>query len=235
MWNNKYLSHSKENGMIEKYFLSNCLIVIEEFNERFRDCDNLRLKEFADTQYSEADLIFLLGFPFKQMTHFSMQGKSKEMVSDIEIKSLGFKIEVKFLKNNFTPISGNYSGSVKWERFLEDYNWLAKEIKNGNKKNRAFIMGWFNAYESFGNIMQLGKASLNGKSSGPHPEISRDKLDFFPFLLCCGEGNKTKNTVYNYEKAYDTLHVIRPTYPDDSIQCIFLGKPTDKFHFVIYY
>ncbi|MGX9134145.1 hypothetical protein ACWV26_07150 [Rummeliibacillus sp. JY-2-4R] len=109
----------------------------------------------------------------------------------------------------------------------KDFEWLFNEIKQSKKGQRAFIIGWFNAVERFSQIVQLGK----GK--GKYPEISLDKFQYFPFLN--RSGDKTRDIFYQYSDAYKELTVRIPGYAGESVNCMFFGKDTDKFHIAMYY
>ncbi len=153
---------------IDQYFMSNCLLIIEDFNQRFAHSTKEEIKEFSDREFMESDLVFLLGFPFKYLAGFSSIGV------DINIKALELGIQVKFVKNNKSGIRKNkcriskaktdrYTASSNWEMvFIKDFEWLCSEIKKGNKGKRAFVLGWFNVVDSFGQIMQLGKSTAQG-------------------------------------------------------------------------
>ena len=159
--------------MIDKYLVSNCLFIIDEFNEKFKGKDKNSLKTLADTEFNEGDIAIRLGYPFRHMAHFNFQGKS----CDIVVKSQDFIIEVKYLRN-FKAKSKrpSYSNKLIWrDAFQRNYDWLCDEIKRGKKGNRAFILGWFNAVNRFSEIMQLGE------STGQYPDINNERLRLFPF------------------------------------------------------
>ena len=88
---------------LEKYLLSTCLFVIDDFNERYKDIPSQSdLKWEADTCYTEADLVVRLGYPFRQMANFSLKtSKGKEgSFNDIVVKEKDFRIEVKYIRNS---------------------------------------------------------------------------------------------------------------------------------------
>ncbi|WP_126425172.1 hypothetical protein [Brevibacillus marinus] len=207
--------------MIDKYLISNCLFVIEEFNERYRGKSKEELKRVADEEFSEADLVMRLGYPFRQMASFNMQGKAQ----DIVVKSLDFVIEVKFLRN-WKSTSGNTTNKITWKELNKDFEWLWNEIKGGQKGKRAFIIGWFNAVK-FSEIVQLGKGS------GWVPDIDEDKIRHFPFLN--SNGPKTKDIFYMYPEAYKELPVKIPGYAYGVGNCMFFGKETDLYHMAMYW
>ncbi len=217
--------------MIDKYLISNSLIVIQEFNDRFSHLSNEQLKEFSDKEFSESDLVFLVAFPFKHLARFSTLGSGR----DIYIKPLDFCIEAKYLRNTKST-NGHYSNTITWKNaFQKDFEWLCEEIKRGNKGKRAFILGWFNVVDSFSQIMQLGKGGSNGKSGGGLPDVNDEKLRLFPFLNLDGDKIKTKDIKYMYSKAYDNHSITVKGLFTNTVNCIFLGKESDKFHFAIYF
>lgn len=215
--------------LIDKYLLSTCLFIIDEFNERYKYLNTKdELKEIADTEFSEADLVVRLGYPFRQMANFNMQGTDR----DIVVKSKDFVIEVKYLRNweNKTSKNRNRSNKILWEdAFEKDYSWLCKEIMSGKKGHRAFVLGWFNAVSRFSELMQLGQGG------GHSPEINETRLKLFPFLNYNPETKKTKDIFYMYSKAYTPLSVPILGYEKDTVDCMFLGQENDKFHFSIYW
>jgi hypothetical protein len=204
-------------------------------NQRY-SLERDKLKEFADRNFSEADLVFLLGFPFKNLASFNMQGKS----GDIEIESLGLIVEVKYLRNTKSG-NGNYTNTPNWkDTFEKDFEWLCNNIREGNKGKRAFILGWFNVVDSFSQIMHLGMSNSN-KSSGWMPEINKDRLSYFPFLNVPSKDSKTRDISYMYSPDIYTSEKYEPSTIkveglfNNYVHCLFVGKKTDKFHFAIYY
>jgi hypothetical protein len=209
---------------IEKYLLSTCLFIIDEFNDRYNGYDKDQLREISNNDYCEADIVVRLGYPFRQMANFNMQGKA----NDIVVKSKDFIVEVKYLRN-FTSQSKYSRGNANkltWEEIEKDFDWLRDEILAGKKGNRAFVLSWFNAVDRFSEIMQLGQGR------GVYPDINRNRLALFPFLNT--SGNKTKDIFYMYNVAYQELPIMIPGH-HHMIHCMFLGQPTDTFHFAIYY
>ena len=211
--------------MIDKYLLSNCLFIIDEFNERYCNIENDKLKEIANEEYSEADLVVRLGYPFRHMATFNMQGKSR----DIVVKNKDFIVEVKYLKN-FKSNSNGRSNKITWsEGFEKDFNWLTDEIKEKNKGNRAFVIGWFNIKNrKFGDVMQIGT------KSGQNPLINKDRISLFPFLNYNPKTCKTSDITYRYGEAFKELN-ISIAGVEEHVSCMFLGKETDLFHFAIYW
>lgn len=209
--------------MIDKYLISNCLFIIDEFNERFENTPNELIKEYADLQFCEADLVVRLGYPFRQLASFNMQGTAR----DIVVPKKDFVIEVKYLRN--FKSNKTRSNKTMWEdAFEKDYEWLCSEIIAGKKGHRAFVIGWFNAVNRFSEIMQLGE----GK--GRYPDVNMNRLNLFRFLTCKAGSTKTKDVIYKYEQAYKEKTIPIHGHQEE-VSCIFLGKETDKFHFAIYY
>lgn len=222
--------------MIDKYLISNCLFLIDEFNDRYADLTKEELKVIADTEYTEADIVVRLGYPFKHMATFNMQGTSKESGSDILVKSKDFRIEVKLPRNYKSGNKNKTScSSSNWKEMQKDFEWLYGEIKKGKKGQRAFIIGWFNAVERFSQIVQLGE------KRGGNPDINQDKFKYFPFLNVRTDPEelkttyKTRDIIYQWSDAYKELTMRIPGYVDESANCMFFGKPTDKFLIAMYY
>ncbi|GAA0723636.1 hypothetical protein GCM10008905_16490 [Clostridium malenominatum] len=211
--------------MIDKYLISNCLFIIDEFNERYKNLDSDSLRVIANNEYAEADIAIKLGYQFRNMANFNFQGRS----SDIVIKSKDFIIEVKYLRN-FKSKFGTYTNKMTWhDAFEKNYSWLSNEVQKGKKGNRAFVIGWFNAVDRFSEIMQLGEG--NGNS----PNLNIERSRYFPFLNRYGDSKKTKDIFYMYSNAYKEMSIPILGYSEESINCVFIGKEEDKFHFCIYY
>lgn len=220
--------------MIQNYLISNCLIIIEDLNQRFERFEKEEIRQFANTNFDESDLVFLIAYPFRNLMKVSMQGKNE----DIKIKNLDFVIEVKYLYATKSG-AGNYTNKRSFfESFEKDFTWLTNEINNGNKGKRAFIIGWFNVYDSFSNLMQLGN------SAGNNPKVNLEKINYFPFLSIPKKDSHVSDVKYRYQdekqSVYNNENYIPystpvPDLKRDNINCIFLGKETDKFNFAIYY
>lgn len=222
--------------MIQNYLLSNCLLLIEEMNQKFKHVSREELKYYADHDFSEADLVFLLSYYFKNLVSFNLKGRS----GDIEVKSLDFLVEVKHLRNTKSS-GGNYTNTPNWnDTFQKDFDWLCEHIRKGNKGKRAFILGWFNAVESFSQILHLGLSSDN-KSGGAMPSVNAERMKLFPFLNVPTVNSKTKDVTYMYttdiysNDRYEPSTIKVEGLMNNYVNCLFLGKPTDKFHFAIYY
>lgn len=146
---------------IDQYLLSTCLFIIDELNETYGKMSKSDLKQLADEKFNEMDITVKLGYPFRQMVHYTMGDGSKRGAKtnhDLYVESKDFKIEVKYLKN-WTSISGTKSVSKQWKEYEKDVQWLINEIAAGNKNKRSFIIGWFNCVKYFSQYVQLGSGS----------------------------------------------------------------------------
>lgn len=221
--------------MIQNYLISNCLLIIEDLNQRFERHQKEEVLMYANREFDESDLVFLMAYPFRNLMKVSMQGKNE----DIKVKSLDFIIEIKYLyatKNG----TGQYTNKRAFkEVFEKDFTWLTKEINDGNKGKRAFVIGWFNVFKNFSNIMQLGTGN------GQNPKVNFERLKFSPFLSIPSRDSTINETKYRYHieetgsiynsETYQPDTIPLPDLRKDKVNCIFLGKKTDIFHFALYY
>lgn len=216
---------------ISQYLLSTCLFIIDELNEQYNKLTKEDLKIIADEKFNEMDITVRLGYPFKQMVHYTV-GDSKRIGSklnhDLFIESKDFKIEIKYLKN-WSSGSGTKSVSKTWVEYQQDFDWLFEEINNGYKNKRAFVIGWFNCVDSISQYLQLGSGV------GSRPLINEERVAYFPFLRKLKSPTYTSDLVYNYERAYKelSLDLIGKTNPN--CNCLFLGNENDVFHFAVFY
>lgn len=216
---------------ISQYLLSTCLFIIDELNEQYNKLTKEDLKIIADEKFNEMDITVCLGYPFKQMVHYTV-GDSKRIGSklnhDLFIESKDFKIEIKYLKN-WSSGSGTKSVSKTWVEYQQDFDWLFEEINNGYKNKRAFVIGWFNCVDSISQYLQLGSGV------GSRPLINEERVAYFPFLRKLKSPTYTSDLVYNYERAYKelSLDLIGKTNPN--CNCLFLGNENDVFHFAVFY
>ena len=60
---------------IDQYLLSTCLFIIDELNEKYEKTNNDDLKIIADDKFNEMDICVRIGYPFKQMVHFTIGDK----------------------------------------------------------------------------------------------------------------------------------------------------------------
>lgn len=217
---------------IDQYLLSTCLFIIDEFNEQFKGLPKEKIKLIADDKFNEMDICVHIGYPFRQMAHYTVGDSKKrnkgKVNHDIYVESKDFKIEVKYLKN-WKSSSGTYSCSKNWGVFQEDFDWMLQEIRDGHKGRRAFIIGWFNCVERFSQFIQLGEAKSN------KPLASEKKICYFPFLRKLTVPTYTTDLIYNYNIAYKPLQVNLIGISNEDLNCLFLGNKNDLFHFAIYY
>lgn len=216
---------------ISQYLLSTCLFTIDELNEQYKTLSIDELKSVADDKFNEMDITVRLGYPFKQMVHYTVgdaKPKYSKVNHDLYVESKDFKIEIKYLKNWKTDV-GTSSNSKPWSEYQKDFDWLIEEIEEGHKHKRAFVIGWFNCVDSISRYLQLG----SGK--GSKPIVNEERLAYFPFLRKIKVPTYTTDLVYNYDKAYEVLplNLIGETNPD--VNCLFLGSKDDVFHFAVFY
>ena len=214
---------------IEEYLRIICSIIIDEMNQVYNGYDKEQLKEAADENFNELDLTVLMGYPFRHNARYTgNENKSKKSNYkgnyDLFIKTRGFKIEVKFLKN-WRSEADTLAASKNWKPFLKDFNWLMNEIDTKGKGKVAFIIGWFNCVDYFSSMLQLGTGN------GAYPIADENKICFFPFLMRQASPTKTRDLKYNYSYAYKELTVNPIGNHADIFNCMFLGSPEDKFHF----
>ena len=216
---------------ISQYLLSTCLYTIDEFNEQYGHLSNEELKKIADEKFNEMDITVRLGYPFKQMVHYTVgdvKKRGSKVNHDLFVESKDFKVEIKYLKN-WLSNAGTYSNSKEWSEYQKDFDWLAEEIEKGFKNKRAFVIGWFNCVDTISRYLQLG----NGP--GNKPTVNEERVAYLPFIRKTRTPTYTTDLVYNYDSAYEpvSLNLIGETNPD--MNCIFLGRKDDVFHFAIYY
>lgn len=186
---------------ISQYLLSTCLYTIDELNEQYGRLTNEELKSIADDKFNEMDITARLGYPFKQMVHYTVgdaKPKGSKVNHDLYVESKEFKIEIKYLKNWRSNV-GTSSNSKPWDEYQKDFNWLIEEIEDGHKHKRAFVIGWFNCVDSISRYLQLG----SGK--GSKPLVNEERVAYFPFLRKTKVPTYTTDLVYNYESAYEVL------------------------------
>jgi hypothetical protein len=224
-----------DKHLIEKYLLSTCLFVIDDFNDEHKGIKvySPELSEIAKKS-SEQNLVFRIGYPFGHRATYSVQTDKggKKGFSDIEVKSKNFKIEVKFLKKHKSNDGNTDSGKMGWKPIQDDFDWLQNEIERGNKGQCAFVMGWYNTTERFSELAQIGRERIENSKDF---KVSPDKEVYFPFIKYNSERN-TKSVTYKYEKAFEPNELpLKIKSNNKKMHCIFLGQPDDKFHVAIYY
>lgn len=216
---------------ISQYLLSTCLYTIDELNEQYGRLTKEELKSIADDKFNEMDITVRLGYPFKQMVHYTVgdaKPKGSKVNHDLYVESKEFKIEIKYLKNWKSNV-GTSSNSKTWDEYQKDFNWLIEEIQEGYKHKRAFVIGWFNCVDSISRYLQLG----SGK--GSKPLVNEERVAYFPFLRKTKVPTYTTDLVYNYESAYEVLALNLIGEHNPNVNCMFLGQKTDVFHFAIFY
>ena len=62
---------------ISQYLLSTCLFIIDELNEQYGSLSKDELKKIADDKFNEMDITVRLGYPFRQMVHYTVGDKTK--------------------------------------------------------------------------------------------------------------------------------------------------------------
>lgn len=76
---------------IDQYLLSACLFIIDDLNTSYHDYSKRDLKEIADTKFNGMDIIVRIGYPFKQMVHYTVgegsKGVSKKVNHDLYIET----------------------------------------------------------------------------------------------------------------------------------------------------
>lgn len=205
---------------ISQYLISTCLFIIDELNEQYAGLSKEELKHIADIKFNEMDITVRLGYPFRQMVHYTVgdgNKKSSKINHDLYIESKDFKIEIKYLKNWKTN-AGTSTNKKNWIEYQKDFDWLMEEIEIGYKHKRAFVIGWFNCVDSIAQLIQLGE----GK--GSKPLINEEKVAYFPFLKKLKAPTHTADLAYIYDSAYKelSLNLIGEYTPD--CNCIFLGN-----------
>ncbi|CEK33591.1 hypothetical protein UMC2_08411 [[Clostridium] sordellii] len=220
------------NPTIDQYLISTSLFIIDEFNEKYNLIRNNKteLKKIADEQFNEMDICVRVGYPFRNMVHYTVGDSKKDKCKsnhDLYIESKYFKIEIKYLKN-WKSENGTYSASKTWKEYQADFDWLEEEIKE-NKGKRAFIIGWFNCVDKFSQLVQLG----SGK--GSKPLVDEHKFVYFPFLRKLRSPAITTDLEYDYTVAYKSERLKSIGIEKSNIDYMFLGNENDVFHFAIYY
>lgn len=215
---------------IDQYLLSTCLFTIDELNEKYRFMDKEELKGIADEKFNEMDITVRIGYPFKQMVHYTQNdgGERTKVNHDLFIESKDFKIEVKYLKN-WACKTGTKSASLTWEPIQKDFDWLMEEIEEGNKGKRAFVIGWFNCVDSFSRYIQIGAGR------GRYQIVNEERIAYFPFLRKKKVPTYTTDMLYDYEKAYKEVPLSLVGEKNAECSCLFLGNEKDVFHFAIFF
>jgi hypothetical protein len=196
-----------DKHLIEKYLLSTCLFVIDDFNDEYKEIKvhSSELNELAK-KFSETNLVFRIGYPFGHRATYSAQTAkgNKKGFSDIEVKSKNFKIEVKFLKKHKSNKGNTDSNKMGWQPIKDDFDWLQNEIEKDNKGQCAFIMGWYNTSERFSELVQIGNKREKQFQKGSNDfKVSEDKEVYFPFIGYNLETKSVQSVTYKYETAFE--------------------------------
>ena len=106
---------------IDQYLVSTCLLIIDELNISYKGYTKEELKKEADEKFNEMDITVRMGYPFKQLVHYtvgesSKTKKEKKINHDLYIEQKDFKIEIKYLKNWKTP-SNTWTATKTWSVF----------------------------------------------------------------------------------------------------------------------
>lgn len=217
---------------IDQYLISTCLNIIDDMNETYGQLSKADLKRIADVKFCEMDITVKIGYPFRQLCHFTNTDNGKKNSDyknnhDLLIESKDFQIEVKYLKN-WPSNSGTYSVSATWDPYQKDFNWIVDEVKN-NQGRRAFVIGWFNCVDHFPQLIQLGSGR------GSRPIVNEERFAYFPFLRKIKTPTHTDEVEYDYDCAYESLKLNLIGNTTTNCRCLFVGNSEDVFHFAIYY
>ena len=74
-----------------------------------------------------------------------------------------------------------------------------------------------------------------GIGTGQTPSINRERIILFPFLNYNPVTKRTNSIFYSYVQNNNVNSITIPGFADETISCLFLGKPTDKFHIAVYF
>ncbi|GIM46845.1 hypothetical protein DNHGIG_23940 [Collibacillus ludicampi] len=205
------------------YFDSNCRIIIDEFNLLVSNMDIREKTNYAINNLCEADIVYRLGGPFRQMVRYS-SNSLKAKGQDIMIDYKDFRIEVKYWRYWY---GGTGKQKKVWsEAFQDDFDWLCNEFASGNKGKRAFIAAW-SPLLGWNELLHLGQRS------GQNPPPNRDRLKLLPFLDCPnGEGVSSIRTIYSPK---DGEFSVRTRNSDLRVNWRLYGESEDFINIVIYY
>lgn len=222
--------------MIDEFLRIICKLTIYDFNERYQHIQprSSELIEIA-SDYMEQDLVARIGYFFRDRATYERQyvkeikanGKPKTGHNDLWVKSQDFRLEIKYPKTHKSD-GGGEKNKLTWKQHISpDFEWLQKELLSGHKGKRAFVIGWFNILE-FNNLVQLGDRPGNS------PLVDTSKEFYFPFITFNQRTRRTDTIRFNYGIADTYLSIDIPDF-QETMQCVFLGKETDIFHFAIYF
>lgn len=218
---------------ISEYLELICSLLIDQFNVRYEHFSMEEFKKEANERYVERDWVYKIGEYFKDLAYYEVPDEENNQAHhDICIPSKDFIVELKYLKN-WNSAFNTQTARKQWSPYEKDFTWLEKEITNGKKGKRAFVLIWCNCIDYFGQVMQLGTGR------GVRNPVNKERLVYFPFLM----NNKphmdeilTRDLVNNYGKKFPCqldLNTIGKGNID--MECLFLGDKNDRLHIAIYF
>jgi hypothetical protein len=200
----------REINVINRYFVSSILILIDEMNMELESLSSSERVNFSRKKFSEADFAIRLGSPFRQFARYPMQGFQGQ---DIIVDYNDLEVEVKYWRN---WEGGTGKQKAAWnDAYKSAFDWLVDEI------NRGRISGWFTFFD-WKDLLQLGR------TTGPNPKINLEKIKKLPFLRFDGERVNSVRTNYS-------LKVGQKLYNDILINYEVFGSEHDLFNVVILY
>lgn len=216
----------RKRNEIKQWILPYCLQFIDLMNKEYDNYTKQELKKIADDDKSnEGNIINKFTHPFHNFVDLNFQSKS----CDINVYLKNYIIEFKFLRN-FRSDSGTYTNKLNFDDcFKKNYTWLCDEIKQDLKGKRAFLIGWYNAVDRFSEIVYLGEGS------GSIPNLNLERLHYFPFINHKENSFKITDIFYMYSLNCVTTTLLIPSCKSETVNCIFIGKESDKFHFALYW
>jgi hypothetical protein len=220
--------------MIDKYLESICRIIVDEFNlisRHERLVSNSMKARYAVTNIHEEDIVFRLGFVFRQMARYRSRG------ADIQVPYKEFEIQVKYLRYWYTD-KESYTGRNKlsWKHIKKDYEWLFKNIKDGRKGKCAFVVCWSPAIP-WNELIPLG---IEG---GANPTVNPSRIGLFPFLDSPGGGfDNVKRDDTKTEGRFPLPIIIDgsvdfelPTRAEHHVDWKLYGTSADMLNILVYY
>jgi len=204
--------------MIYNYFDSSCRIIVDEFNYLVQGLDVRQKEQYAIDKLCEADLVFRLGNPFRQLARYTVQGSKGQ---DIIVDYKDFRVEVKYWRYWF---GGTGKQKLVWkDAFQKDFDWLCNQIDDGQKGKRAFIGCW-SPLIGWNELLQLGS------STGTNPAPNMERLSLLPFVECTGKGVADLRTRYSENQGSFTL-----SERGTKVNWSLYGLPSDFINMVMYY
>ena len=68
-----------EKPAIDQYLIAICQLIIDEFNVLYADKSKDQLNNIANDKFTETDLVVRIGYPFKQMAHYTRGEAIKQL------------------------------------------------------------------------------------------------------------------------------------------------------------